>query len=370
MDKQAIPEVRNTVPQLLNGLSRFWQWWSGELLGMLPEDAVDRFKSRRQYMVIEINPEQCAIRVGSRGNLTQLATFPFTEQGLELNAIANLSAQATAADEVILLLPPDMLLSKQLSLPLATAANLDNVLGFEMDRYTPFNADQVYFGYRIDSRDTSTQMLHISLLLIRRTELDPLLLQLKSAGLSVTVVAPAAESSKDLFSMNLLPKTPASGVTAGRGVYRAARIGIGLVLFAALLWLPFKQQEAHLESMQAGIEELRQEAETAQQFGEQIEQLSERQAFLQSKKELTVSRLALLNELTGILPDHTWINNFKLDGNTLRLEGESETASSLISVLEESKLLRNVSFSSPVTLNARSNKERFTLLAQLGKESP
>ena len=48
----------------------------------------------------------------------------------------------------------------------------------------------------------------------------------------------------------------------------------------------------------------------------------------------------------------------------MRLEGESAEASSLIGLLEGSQLLHNVSFASPITSNPRTQRDRFSLLAE------
>ncbi|WP_299178590.1 PilN domain-containing protein [uncultured Neptuniibacter sp.] len=365
MEKQALPEARSAAHQFADQVQRFWCWWTGELGAMLPESLLERFKAKRTYMVIELHPEQSAIRYGQKGELIQLATIDY-EQG-RLGSIPHLTSESDHADEVICLLPPVLLLTKKISLPLVTASNIDNVLRFEMDRYTPFSADQVYYGYRIEPQKSGSKMLEITLSLIHKTQLDPLLDQFKQAGIRVNVVAPAADSSRELYSMNLLPQVKEKKTLAFSLPLKIVLI-LALLIFALFFLLQWQEQQ--VETLRTQSEIPRQKAEQAQQISAELKNLAESQQFLQNRKEATVSRLILLKDLTTRMPDHTWINNFQLDGSTLKLQGESNEASSLIGLLEDSTLLQNVRFSSPVTQNANSKKGRFAVIAQIGKEAP
>jgi hypothetical protein len=54
---------------------------------------------------------------------------------------------------ILLCLANTKVLRQIITLPLAAEENLQQTLRFEIDRYTPFRADQVYFDYRIKARD-------------------------------------------------------------------------------------------------------------------------------------------------------------------------------------------------------------------------
>ena len=56
----------------------------------------------------------------------------------------------------------DEALVRRVTMPAATEENLRQVLGFEMDRLTPFRADDVYFDYRVVSRDAAAGQLAIA----------------------------------------------------------------------------------------------------------------------------------------------------------------------------------------------------------------
>ncbi len=73
----------------------------------------------------------------------------------------------------------------------------------------------------------------------------------------------------------------------------------------------------------------------------------------------------LLNELTRILPDDTWLSMLEVSGSKLRVQGESGSASSLIGLIEESDLFHDPGFASPITRNRRTGLDRFVLEAEI-----
>ena len=77
------------------------------------------------------------------------------------------------------------------------------------------------------------------------------------------------------------------------------------------------------------------------------------------------TKIRLLDEITRVMPDDTWLSQVQVKGGIVRIQGESEGASSLIGLMENSDLLRDVSFSSPVTKNPRTSNDRFVIQASI-----
>ncbi len=364
-------QVKTNLRTVLQGyrelLAQLWQWWVAELMGLLPPALSSKIQGRGRYLLAELHDTKCSFRFGQRGDFDALGDF-------ELDTLdtaqwrRRFAEEAAKADETILFLPPGLLLVREISLPLATAPNLNNVLQFEMDRYTPFKAEQVYYGFRILQRDLKAQTLLVRVALITRQRLDPILNTFANLGMSPTVVAPAAEASNTLYSMNLLPKALQGSRSNRQQLVARGRMLLSLLAVALLCWLPLYYQAQAISSLETEMEQPRIQAEKARAVNEQINALTQSQGFLERKRSSTVSNLMLLNELTEVLPDHTWISNLQVDDTSVRLQGESREASALISVLESTQYLRNVRFSSPVTLNARTTKERFAIVADLSKE--
>ena len=86
--------------------------------------------------------------------------------------------------KVILRLTGKEAIQKELSLPIATKENIDQVVAYELDRYTPFKADQVYFAVkRFPKQSKEVEQFKIQLVLTTKETLDELYGTVKAMGI-------------------------------------------------------------------------------------------------------------------------------------------------------------------------------------------
>jgi len=88
-------------------------------------------------------------------------------------------------DNLFLGIPGSKVIFKKLSLPSPTEENLKEVLGFEMDRYTPFALEDVYFDFNIVKRDEARDLIHVLLMVIKKDVVDYYLQLLQRINIKV-----------------------------------------------------------------------------------------------------------------------------------------------------------------------------------------
>jgi general secretion pathway protein L len=147
-----------------------------------------------------------------------------------------------------------------------------------------------------------------------------------------------------------------------RGIRRLLRVRV--VGFMALLLLPRGQLQPRAEHLAAQLDAPKAAAERAAAVRDELQRLEAGRDYLDEQRLLADEVLSILDELTRLLPDSTWLSRFELIGTRVRLEGESAEASALIGLLEQSRTLHNVSYASPITSNPRTEKDRFSLIAE------
>lgn len=342
-------------------LRQFWQWWTGELSSLIPERWQSRLKGGGEQQLhysalgfeIRENGQQLRIPLDQVGSDPTLATWRTLGKG---------------RTGLIVTLSEEDLLHKSLSLPSATEARLDSVLGFELDRHTPFSASQASYGYRVIGRDRSAQRIEVELFVLPNATRERIVKSLDEAGLHPSAILPqsALADGQSRSSLNLLPESLRS--ESKRSVVLRSRPVMVVLLLSLIIGVMFYQREKHLLELQEAIGPREIVAEEAQKIRSDIELMESGGQFIFERKTARPATLVLLDELTRSIPDSTWINRFELTGEELRIQGESASASALISVLEDSPLLEEVSFTSPVTINPRSRKERFSLTARVRGE--
>ena len=407
---------------LWRGVAAFWSWWSGELRGMLPPRVRRALMPRAQQLFLELDGTELVMSQGTAQNKAELTRYQLDQAGetpLQLSLEDELHQRAR---ELVLCLPQDKVLARSLTLPLAAEENLREVLSFEMDRQTPFTAEQVYYDFSIVARSSAERTLTVDLVLATRRMLDELLARLDQRGLHPDRVTINCGGSGGFAAVNLLPAanrqrkaiTPqlvnlalgaltllllvGAVTTDHRARHTGAdflafsvllhrlpialtiwwfvypqygnRVGVGLLLLIGAVSLPLLNKRQQIEALEPLLETASAKAEEARRLRKEVDQLTANSRFLTDKKRSSRPVLELLDELTRILPDDTWITRLDIKGSELEIQGQSASAAALIPLIESSSILQNPRFRSPVTQIPRSDVERFHLSAETRGPTP
>lgn len=339
----------------------FLRWWRDGLLAWLPVNVRRWLIGSSRGLVIAVEEGKYVLLREELGQSQELEQLD--QPTLDDQAVARWF-RAEKAKELILRFPAERALTRTLSLPLAAEKNLRQVTGFEMDRLTPFSADQVYYQVRLLRRQPEQRRLSVELTILPRSVVDPTLLPLRQRGLSPDVLHVAGTDA----SLNLLP--PEQRLRRGLWEQRLRMTvivaSLSLVIVAALL--PIWQQRALLMETMAKSRRLQEAANQALTLRDQLDQTLQTTRMLMEKKRTIPSQVDLLQELTLILPADTWVERLQIKGDSVRIYGQSTKASALVGIVEASDLLDGAGFLSPVTTDPRTGKERFLLGAHIGKK--
>jgi general secretion pathway protein L len=110
---------------------------------------------------------------------------------------------------------------------------------------------------------------------------------------------------------------------------------------------------------------VKKKADAVKKLEHKFELLTTTSRFLTEKKKTSPVTVAVLAELTRLLPDDTWLYQFELNGKEVLIQGEASASSAIIGLIEASPLFGNVTFRSPVTQNRVTGGERFNLAAEV-----
>ena len=137
------------------------------------------------------------------------------------------------------------------------------------------------------------------------------------------------------------------------------------VLLLAALYLPLLRYGSIAEQLERQVEQSRTQALQAQTLVNRKQTILERVDFLSHQTRRHIPAVRLLQDLTRRLPDHTWIYQLVINEGEIQLQGESEAATSVIRLLEESDYFEQAQFRSSVTKNDATRKERFHVAARI-----
>jgi general secretion pathway protein L len=119
--------------------------------------------------------------------------------------------------------------------------------------------------------------------------------------------------------------------------------------------------EAQQQELAKQISDIRSTARAGQVA--QSESAAAAEQSLVRRKWDTPSPVMVLEALSQLLPDHTYVTELRMEGSKLRLTGVTGDAASLIGLLEQSGRFARVSFFAPSTRSPPDNNERFHIEA-------
>lgn len=342
-----------------SGFAQFLGWWRSELLAALPP-------AWREWLA----PERSVVTLAPAAEGWRLQRVRAGKVEAELEATPERDALAQASERLrpegedprqVLLLPTERALRRRLTLPIAAEEHLASVLAFEMDRQTPFRADQVYFDHRIQRRDPAARTMLVELLAVPRAVLDQVLQGVGSLPLDAADVAVAGLPA----GFNLLPPE-----RRARRVDKRLRLNLILAVSAvALLWLVMLQslalREQAIERLDEELAASRTAAMQSAELKRQLRDAIEGANFLARKKAEQAVTVDVVAEVTRLIPDDTWLERLSFVQNQVQLQGQSARADKLIGILTKSRCLANPQFQGIITPDGATGKERFTLVADL-----
>jgi general secretion pathway protein L len=265
----------------------------------------------------------------------------------------------------VFVLPGARALTRHLTLPSAAEENLRQVLSFEMDRQTPFKADQVYFDGRVATRDAVARNMRVELVVMPRSQLDPEIAAIAGGTLDLDGVDIwRGEPGSERHQINLLP-------IDRRARRRDMRLPINLGLAAAAIALLVFNMSQSLANRAVAVETMRAEVAKVEAEARQVSELRKSLQdsigganFLADKKRKGPVVIGLLDDLARRLKDDTYLERLSIENNQIQLQGQSKEAAGLIGVLGASPYLSNPRFEGQIQPDPRSGKDRFTISAE------
>ena len=261
-----------------------------------------------------------------------------------------------------LLLTPEQGLRTTLRLPRAARVNLAQVIAFEMDRQTPFKTTDIYYDFRL--AEEHAQYLEVELVLVPRHTMESLLEHARAWKLRVESVDMDNGQAWGM-GFNLLPRRASEYRAASGSVFARLSLSKTLILLtlplaAASLYAPLLHLAGHTEQLEQQVKELANKTTYIRKLEKRHNTLLRTKGFLERISASQPPGLDVLLQVTRLVPDGSWLERLELHHNTLRLQGLSPAASSLLQAFEAAPLFHDSHFLAPLT-RSEQNLEHFSL---------
>lgn len=368
------------------GATGFLRWWAAELAPLVPAPARGAVARRRLRPVVAFGGDTAALwRPVTRGGavaMERVADVPLEGEPAAVaaaghHAIASIARVAyggvTGTPRVRIAIPASAVLRRSLALPSAVEENLRQAIGYELDRLTPFKADELYYDAVIASRDASRGTIAVDFAAVRRPVVDAAIAHVAGWGAEVHSVSPDDPSTSSPSRLNLMPdESRVAPAPWKRWQFWAPLAGLALVAAVAVV-LPVWQKRDYAIAVINKADAARQQAAVSERLRAELERAAADYNFALERKYAWPPIVRVLDTVTRALPDDTWLTQLEIRtlpkgrerDREIVMRGESANAGRLIPVLEETGIVAQVAPRSPTTKIQPGPGEIFDLGAQL-----
>jgi general secretion pathway protein L len=329
---------------------------------------IARFVKKPSVCLVEAERDHFAVLTSDKGEAERSADDELQiEDGTLVGARPPQLEAALRGGHVELIMQPDRFVFKPLELPARAAEFLGGVVRSQIDRLTPWDADQAAFGFSTPV-EAGTDRIAVTVAATAKAMLVPVVNAFTSLGArSVTIRTAAPQVRADMPPIAVMDENIARILDL-----RLARRILLAVLAAAFLVsatadIAASIIDAHLQARQdelaRGIAQRRAAALTALNASGDPKTLAER-ALAQRKNE-SPSAVIALEILSQILPDNTYVTELRVEGNKLRLSGITHDAPGLIRLIEQTRHFSHATFFAPITRAAAGSGDHFDIEARM-----
>ncbi len=342
----------------MSTVASFFEWWTSELRGMLPA-ARNGARATVRYPTIALEANGLGRLLDPMGRAVGQPARPMAELIEEFRRGAGRGQQAIG----IRVRPSDCLV-RMVELPAAASRNFAQMLLLDLERSTPLKARDVLSAHIVDDARTESGMARVRHLVVKTRTIEPVLAQFRAAGVDVVSVDCWNGDGTAGLPVNFLAEGKSAGGTSRFGFAGwAAALAVTLGITATLIH--WDRQHKALAALTTETSRLTESARDTRQL---IEGARATGAGLEHLRRMKADRqpaTMILEEVTRLLPDTAWLQEFRLDNDVVEIGGLAVGASSLLTVFERSAVFHETSFTAPLRLETGEDRERFRLRTRL-----
>ena len=292
-------------------------WWLRELSAMAPP-GLRRLLETRPALMAEPRPG---------------GGYRLTRQGQVAREAPGATGQPLP---VTLVLPHDQALVREVATPDLPDRDVRRMLALDIDRLTPFQADEVYVDIVPGARDAAGGRRPAAVAAIPRASAEAALAAARAAGLDPQAVI-LADPITGEPAFDFAPALRQAGALARTRPYRAYAWGAVAVLLVLNLAAAVGRDMLDIARLNAALDAQRPAVEQAQHWRAQAQAEAARRRDLLRRRDRG-EPLRVLEAASRAVPAAAWVQRLAWDGQAVRLAGYRQDAVDVVAALARDPL--------------------------------
>lgn len=317
---------------------------------------IERMRSQPRVQLVEDEHDKFTFRLLDNVKGSNLPDQRVSiSDGSIVDALSPKWMSILRGSRIELVLRPSRFLFRPLELPKRAGEYLEGIVRSQIDRLTPWTASEAVYSWTLPT-DAPNDRIRLTIAATARTVIAPYLRAI--AGLNAaSIVLTTVHSNQDAKASQIrFLEQRTRSVAAVRHIRWALMTifllsGLSVVASIGLSAIAVNNFGAERQELLQKI--------SARKAA--MRNLLEGSALhsLEKRKQTTPSSVFVLEALSAVLPDDTYVTELRIDGEKLQIVGVTSDAPSLIKLIEQSPHFAQATFFAPTTRSPGTNGERF-----------
>jgi general secretion pathway protein L len=344
----------NFLRQIADGISRWMDCVASTVITILGRLAAPRVVRLAEQpngtFVIEAPPGKSS------------ASFALMKVSAGVASCTGETAAALKGCQVDLAMRPEQFLFRPLELPRRASEFLDGIVREQIDRITPWTASEAVVGWSKPT-ELASDKISVTIAAAPRARIIPLTQAFGNLGVKSIFVSTTLKNA-DNGAIRVFEQS-AAGALEVRQVRR--RLLAGLVVAAVLAVLAAASDVViggDLQSRQNDVARRIAERRGILRAGSDAAANSALTK-LAHRKNQTPANVIVLEALSNVLPDNTYVTELRIEGDKMQIVGITNDAPSLIRLIEQSPHFSRATFFAPTTRAPSDPGDRYHIEARV-----
>jgi general secretion pathway protein L len=350
---QAFAELRATVG---GAIQQAVTWWLDELAALIPRRFTNRPESASA--ILDLSAREATLALAARGAAPAVRIPLGGADPLQDRIHVQAAIRQRPARTVVVRLDRSLVLEASVTLPLAAERSLRKILLHQLDRLVPLPSDAVEFQYLVTERSPANKTIVVRLIVATRASIERAVTVLQTVGLKAgMVIAPSGVAGDDA----MVTLWRANQERMASPAMRWLRHGLeaaAVVLFIAAYGTYVVRLNAYRDQLQEDVAIATRASAAARTLIAQSAQTESALTLLQ-RRQREMNPLLLLDELTKLVPETTWVSQLSIRGRNVELIGYGPRVGDLITRIQDHEIFYDPKFRSPITMSPDGKGERF-----------
>jgi len=347
------------VRQIIDGFSS----WINSVATTI-NSIFDRLRSQRHVQLIEGERDKFTLHILDSVKNSNLPDHQIhIANGSIVGALPPNWTTILHGSQIELVLLPSRFLFRPLELPKRAAEYLEGIVRSQIDRLTPWAANEAVYSWT-PPVDAANERIHLMIAATARAMVAPYLQAVATLGSSsIAVTTVSLNSDSNAVPIKIYEQRISAVDTA-----RIRSILVAVFLLSGLsATISIGVSAVIADNLGSEQQELLRKISARRAAMRSVSDLSGGSALqaLERRKQTTPSSVIVLEALSTLLPDDTYVTEFRVDGEKLQIVGITSDAPSLIRLIERSPHFKRATFFAPTTRSPGETRDRFHIEANI-----